>query len=102
MKLPTFAGRTICRKREYRCSHGVVGLKTHCKLALWCAADKDGKIRRYAHLGTGNYNPSTARFYTDLSLLTSDPRSLEAVHYVFNYLRLIPSGPLPAIVRSRR
>ena len=48
--------------------------------------DPDGKVRRYAHLGTGNYNPSTARFYTDLSLLTSDPQITEAVHYVFNFL----------------
>lgn len=46
--------------------HGVVGLKTHCKLALLTRNDPDGEIRRYAHLGTGNYNPSTARFYTDL------------------------------------
>ena len=53
--------------------HGVVGLKTHCKLALVARREADGQIRRYAHLGTGNYNPSTARFYTDLSLLTSDP-----------------------------
>ena len=55
--------------------HGLVGLKTHCKLALVARREADGKMRRYAHLGTGNYNPSTARFYTDLSLLTSDLRS---------------------------
>ena len=66
--------------------HGLVGLKTHCKLALLVRRDPDGKVRRYAHLGTGNYNPSTARFYTDLSLLTHDPQITEAVHYVFNYL----------------
>ena len=66
--------------------HGLVGLKTHCKLALLVRRGKDGKTRRFAHLGTGNYNPSTARFYTDLSLLTSDPNITEAVHYVFNYL----------------
>src|SRR5271163_108795 len=66
--------------------HGLVGLKTHCKLALLARRDPDGKVRRYAHLGTGNYNPSTARFYTDLSLLTSDPQITEAVHYVFNFL----------------
>ncbi len=66
--------------------HGLVGLKTHCKLALLARRDPDGKVRRYAHLGTGNYNPSTARFYTDLSLLTRDPQITEAVHYVFNYL----------------
>jgi polyphosphate kinase len=66
--------------------HGVVGLKTHCKLALVARRDPDGQIRRYAHLGTGNYNPSTARFYTDLSLLTSDAHLTSAVHHVFNYL----------------
>ena len=66
--------------------HGVVGLKTHCKLALVARREADGQIRRYAHLGTGNYNPSTARFYTDLSLLTSDPRLTASVHHVFNYL----------------
>ncbi|HXA78467.1 MAG TPA: polyphosphate kinase 1 [Candidatus Acidoferrales bacterium] len=66
--------------------HGVVGLKTHCKLALIARRESDGQIRRYAHLGTGNYNPSTARFYTDLSLLTSDTRLTSAVHHVFNYL----------------
>jgi len=66
--------------------HGVVGLKTHCKLALVARREADGQIRRYAHLGTGNYNPSTARFYTDLSLLTSDVRLTSSVHHVFNYL----------------
>jgi polyphosphate kinase len=66
--------------------HGVVGLKTHCKLALVARREPDGQIRRYAHLGTGNYNPSTARFYTDLSLLTSDTHLTSAVHHVFNYL----------------
>ncbi len=66
--------------------HGLVGLKTHAKLALIVRKDPDGKIRRYAHLGTGNYNPSTARFYTDLSLLTSDAPITAAAHDVFNYL----------------
>jgi len=66
--------------------HGVVGLKTHCKLALVARRESDGQIRRYAHLGTGNYNPSTARFYTDLSLLTADPKITSSVHHVFNYL----------------
>jgi polyphosphate kinase len=66
--------------------HGLVGLKTHCKLALVARRESDGQIRRYAHLGTGNYNPSTARFYTDLSLLTSDAHMTSAVHHVFNYL----------------
>ncbi|HVC46720.1 MAG TPA: polyphosphate kinase 1 [Terracidiphilus sp.] len=66
--------------------HGVVGLKTHCKLALLVRRDEDGVTRRYCHLGTGNYNPVTSRFYTDLSLLTSDPQITERVHMVFNYL----------------
>jgi polyphosphate kinase len=66
--------------------HGVVGLKTHCKLAMLVRRDEDGVTRRYCHLGTGNYNPVTARFYTDLSLLTSDPQITERVHMVFNYL----------------
>jgi polyphosphate kinase len=66
--------------------HGVVGLKTHCKLAMLVRRDEDGVTRRYCHLGTGNYNPVTARFYTDLSLLTSNPQFTERVHMVFNYL----------------
>jgi polyphosphate kinase len=48
--------------------------------------DEDGVTRRYCHLGTGNYNPDTARFYTDMSFLTSDPEITERVHMVFNYL----------------
>ncbi|HEY6489915.1 MAG: polyphosphate kinase 1 [Terracidiphilus sp.] len=66
--------------------HGVVGLKTHCKLAMLVRRDEDGVTRRYCHLGTGNYNPVTARFYTDLSLLTCDAQITERVHMVFNYL----------------
>ena len=66
--------------------HGLVGLKTHCKLALLARQDADGEIRQYAHLGTGNYNPSTAHFYSDLSLLTCEPEMTSAVHAVFNFL----------------
>jgi polyphosphate kinase len=66
--------------------YGIVGLKTHCKLALLVRRDQDGVVRRYAHLGTGNYNPVTARFYTDISLLTSHPEITENVKRVFNYL----------------
>ena len=66
--------------------HGIFGLKTHCKLALLVRRDPDGVVRRYAHLGTGNYNPVTARFYTDISLLTSKPDITAAVQKVFNYL----------------
>jgi polyphosphate kinase len=73
--------------------HGLVGLKTHAKLALIVRQDPDGKIRRYAHLGTGNYNPSTARFYSDLSLLTRDDAITSAVHDVFNYLTAYAEQP---------
>ncbi len=73
--------------------HGVVGLKTHAKLALVVRQDPDGKIRRYAHLGTGNYNPTTARFYTDLSLLTRDEAVTSAVHNTFNYLTAYAEQP---------
>ncbi len=73
--------------------YGVVGLKTHCKLALVARREADGQTRSYAHLGTGNYNPSTARFYTDLSLLTSDPSITSAVHHVFDYLTAYSERP---------
>jgi polyphosphate kinase len=66
--------------------HGLVGLKTHCKLCLLVRHDPDGVTRRYAHIGTGNYNPTTARFYTDVSLLTASPEITMAVHSLFNYL----------------
>jgi len=66
--------------------HGLVGLKTHCKLSLLVRHDPDGVTRRYAHIGTGNYNPTTSRFYTDISLLTASPDITAAVHSVFNYL----------------
>jgi polyphosphate kinase len=66
--------------------HGIFGLKTHCKLSLLVRRDPDGVVRRYAHLGTGNYNPVTARFYTDISLLTSNVKITGAAQKVFNYL----------------
>jgi polyphosphate kinase len=66
--------------------HGIFGFKTHCKLALIVRRDSDGIIRSYAHLGTGNYNPVTARFYTDISLLTARPDITDAVLRVFRYL----------------
>ena len=66
--------------------HGIVGRKTHCKLALLVRRDPDGHVRRYAHLGTGNYNPVTARFYTDISMLTARPEITTAAQKVFNYL----------------
>jgi polyphosphate kinase len=73
--------------------HGLVGLKTHAKLALVVRQDPDGKIRRYAHLGTGNYNPSTARYYTDFSLLTCDEKITSSVHDVFNFLTAYAEQP---------
>ncbi len=66
--------------------HGLVSLKTHCKLCLLVRRDPDGVTRRYVHIGTGNYNPATARYYTDVSLLTCSPEITSAVHSVFNYL----------------
>jgi polyphosphate kinase len=83
--------------------HGVVGLKTHAKLALIVRHDPDGKIRRYAHLGTGNYNPSTARYYSDLSLLTRDDAITSAAHDAFNYLTAYAEQPSykPLIVAPR-
>ena len=62
--------------------YGVVGYKTHAKMLLVVRREGDG-IRRYVHLGTGNYHPQTARTYTDLGLLTSDPVIGEDVHKVF-------------------
>ncbi|HXY15286.1 MAG TPA: polyphosphate kinase 1 [Terriglobales bacterium] len=73
--------------------HGLVGLKTHCKLSLLVRRDPDGVTRRYAHLGTGNYNATTARIYTDLSLLTADPVITSAVHDVFNFLTAYAENP---------
>src|SRR6266851_1398095 len=73
--------------------HGLVGLKTHCKLSLLVRRDPDGVPRRYAHLGTGNYNATTARIYTDLSLLTADPEITSAVHNVFSFLTAYAEHP---------
>jgi polyphosphate kinase len=73
--------------------HGLVGLKTHCKLSLLVRRDPDGITRRYAHLGTGNYNTTTARIYTDLSLLTADPEVTSAVHDVFSFLTAYAEHP---------
>ncbi len=65
--------------------YGVMGLKTHCKLSMLLRRDEDG-LRRYAHLGTGNYNPSTARLYTDLGLITAREDITADVAEVFNLL----------------
>ena len=73
--------------------HGLVGLKTHCKLSLLVRRDPDGVTRRYAHLGTGNYNATTARIYSDLSLLTADPEITSAVQDVFSFLTAYAEHP---------
>ncbi|MGA7629195.1 MAG: polyphosphate kinase 1 [Terriglobales bacterium] len=73
--------------------HGLVGLKTHCKLSLLVRRDPDGVTRQYAHLGTGNYNATTARIYTDLSLLTADPEITSSVHDVFSFLTAYAEHP---------
>lgn len=64
---------------------GFIGLKTHCKVALVVRREDDG-IRRYVHLATGNYNPQTARLYTDLGFFTCDPDFCEDATILFNYL----------------
>jgi polyphosphate kinase len=65
--------------------YGIVGKKTHCKAALVVRREHDG-IRRYVHLGTGNYNPTTARLYTDLSFFTCRPEFGEDASALFNLL----------------
>lgn len=66
-------------------TYGVVGLKTHCKAILVVRQDYDG-LRRYAHIGTGNYHSGTARLYTDFALLTADPDIGHDLTELFNYL----------------
>jgi polyphosphate kinase len=65
--------------------YGLVGLKTHCKVLMVVRRDED-RLRHYLHLGTGNYHPSTARFYTDLSLFTASNELGEEVAMLFNTL----------------
>lgn len=65
--------------------YGLLGVKTHCKIAL-VVRQEEGTIRRYVHLGTGNYNPATAKVYTDFGLLTSNPDIGADASDLFNYL----------------
>jgi polyphosphate kinase len=65
--------------------YGVENLKTHCKLCLVVRRELDG-VRRYVHIGTGNYNGTTAQVYTDFGLFTADPQLVADVSDVFNYL----------------
>jgi polyphosphate kinase len=65
--------------------YGLLGLKTHCKLSMVVRDEPDG-LRRYAHIGTGNYNPKTARQYEDIGLLTANPIITEDIGRLFNHL----------------
>src|SRR5579884_752382 len=65
--------------------YGLMGLKAHCKAALVIRLEGN-RLRRYAHIGTGNYNPKTARQYEDLGLLTADPQVGEDLTHLFNRL----------------
>ncbi|UYN85025.1 MAG: RNA degradosome polyphosphate kinase [Microcella sp.] len=66
--------------------YGLVGLKTHCKLALVVRQESDGTLAHYAHIGTGNYNPKTSRIYEDLGLFTSDDQVGKDLTRLFNEL----------------
>ncbi len=65
--------------------YGLLGLKTHCKLSMVVRDEPDG-LRRYAHIGTGNYNPKTARLYEDMGLLTANPIITDDIGRLFNHL----------------
>ena len=78
-----FASRL--EERGIHVTYGVVGLKTHCKVILVVRQDYNG-LRRYCHIGTGNYNASTARIYSDLGLLTADAEIGRDATELFNYL----------------
>jgi polyphosphate kinase len=71
--------------RGVHVAYGIVGLKTHAKICLVVRREGSG-LRRYVHLGTGNYNPGTARIYTDFSYFTDDPSLAEDGSDLFNYL----------------
>jgi polyphosphate kinase len=80
--------------------YGVRGFKTHCKMAL-VVRREDGKLRRYVHLGTGNYHPGTARLYTDYGLLSTDPELGDDVHQVFLQLTsMMQTSPLQRISQA--
>jgi polyphosphate kinase len=82
---PNIAWGRLLEKEGVHVAYGVERLKTHVKLALVVREEGD-RIRRYAHIGTGNYNIGTARIYEDLGLLTADPEICSDVAAVFNSL----------------
>jgi polyphosphate kinase len=65
--------------------YGILGLKTHCKLALIVRREGEG-LRRYVHMATGNYNPTTSRIYTDIGIITADEKIASDATNLFNYL----------------
>ena len=80
--------------------YGVVGFKTHCKMSMVVRREQDG-LRRYCHLGTGNYHPRTARGYTDYSLFTCDPEVGQDVHELFLQLTSLTQTPrLTRLIQS--
>jgi polyphosphate kinase len=80
--------------------YGVVGHKTHCKMAL-VVRRENGRLQRYVHIGTGNYHPGTARLYTDYSLLSADETLAEDVHQVFLQLTsLMRTTPLRRLCQA--
>jgi len=80
--------------------YGVVGFKTHCKMAL-IVRRENGQLRRYAHLGTGNYHPGTARLYTDYGYFTTDEELTEDVQNVFLQLTsMTQTPPLRKLVQA--
>ncbi|MGI9308982.1 MAG: polyphosphate kinase 1, partial [Gammaproteobacteria bacterium] len=80
--------------------YGIVGFKTHCKMAMVVRRETNG-LRRYAHLGTGNYHPGTARVYVDYSLLTANEEITEDVHQVFLQLTgMMQTPPLNKLIQA--
>lgn len=85
MRRITLTGQESQKKAGCHVIYGLVGLKTHCKIALVVRKEADG-IRRYVHLGTGNYNDSTAKLYTDTGMFTCRDVVGEDATAVFNML----------------
>lgn len=87
------AGATVLQDAGANVVYGVVGYKTHAKMLMVVRREPDGSLRRFTHLGTGNYHHRTAKLYTDFGLLTSDPAVGQDVHDVFMQLTSVGRGP---------